>query len=201
MTGAFPEDVWQPVFWPILHIISLNYSREVGPERKLQYFVFVRNMAHVAPSERFRTWARSAFQRVPFTYQGSLRDRESFARWVHTFRTAVHDMEQHPRLFRSPHGTFEEVRDALEWFRARCGHRDAATRSEAPGESGCVRPVKTQTVVGIAPKRRLVAPSDTPCHPCGRFIRVAPECHTSLGVPGWQSVGRTECVSEGGVQH
>lgn len=146
--NGFLTSIWGPMLWSLLHIISLNYPVKPTKRQKDDYYDFVMSLRNVLPCGACRKNMTQNLKNVKFTKESSLKNRDSFSRWVYEFHNEVNRMLLKPNF-----QTFEEIRDTYEMFRARCGYTKSGIEK---GEKGCITPVnniKSKCILSIIPDR------------------------------------------------
>ncbi len=155
---GFLTYVWGPAFWFVLHTISFNYPNEPTKEEKENYKNFVLSLQHVLPCKYCRMNISKNFKKMPIT-DDVLENRTTFSKYMYDLHNMVNVM-----LGKSPHLTFEDVRDRFENFRSRCTtgkslklKNKSKTRKLRKGgkrEKGCTKPFygkKAKCVINIVP--------------------------------------------------
>jgi hypothetical protein len=142
-TNGFLTDIWGPMLWSVLHIISLNYPEHPEEHHKDEYYNFIISLQHVLPCGACRENMVNNLKTVKFSKLHSLKNRESFSHWVYDFHSEVNRT-----LNKTSQPTFEEMKETYEMFRAKCGKPKKGT------EKGCIVPVnhvKTKCILSIIP--------------------------------------------------
>jgi hypothetical protein len=141
--NGFMTSIWGPMLWSLLHIISMNYPVKPSEEEKIHYYDFVLSLQHVLPCGACRVNMIKNLDALKFNMK-HMQNRSTFSKFIFTFHQEVNRM-----LGKDFDGTFNDVRDVFELFRARCG------KSKESEESGCILPVnnvKSKCIISIVPQ-------------------------------------------------
>jgi len=138
--------VWGPSLWHFLHTMSFNYPIEPTKEQKKYYMNFILSLKNILPCKYCRINLTKNFKVVPLK-MSSMKDRESFSRYVYTLHEHINKM-----LGKKSNLTYEDVRERYEHFRARC------TVKTVVKEKGCTESLykgeKSKCVIKIVPQSR-----------------------------------------------
>ena len=144
--NGFLTASWGPAVWHVLLIIALNYPLHPTKEQKENAYQFVKYLLTQLPCGACRKNAKKNVKKVKFTKTHSLKNRDTFSRWVY----ALHD-EVNRMLGKKTPMSFEEYRHMYEMMRAKSCH----TSEESKGiESGCVQSqhtIKSKCLLRIVP--------------------------------------------------
>lgn len=112
---------WGPCLWTALHMMSLNYPVDPSPADKHHYLTFFRSLKWTLPCKSCReSYGKfiAAKGRRTHLSLGTMRSRESLARWMYEVHCAVSK-----RIGKKTTISFEGMCKKFEVFRA--GHCNA----------------------------------------------------------------------------
>lgn len=142
--NGFLTQIWGPMLWSVLHMISFNYPVKPTKQEQNEYYVFVTSLQHVLPCGACRKNLTTNIKNIGLIKKRDFKNRESFSRWMYSLHNEVNKM-----LGKSTDQSYSEVRDMFEMFRAKCG------KPKKGIEKGCILPinqVKTKCVLSIVPQ-------------------------------------------------
>lgn len=127
---GFQTRIWGPAgAWPFLHMISLNFPCKPTSEEKRHYLAFFESLQWVLPCkscrESYAKFIRAKGKRTHLT-MGTMKDRETVARWVYDMHCAVSK-----RIGKSTPISFEGMCRKFERFRAGDCTKHSCDASEA----------------------------------------------------------------------
>lgn len=142
-------NVWGPPLWYVLHTISFNYPTHPTEDDKKHYRDFVFSLQHVLPCGKCRKNLVKNLEKLPLT-QKDLENRDSFSRYIYNLHSVVNTM-----LKKKTPITYEELRDQIETFRARCKKKQ---KTHKKTHKGCTEPsignIKSKCIIKIVPKTK-----------------------------------------------
>ncbi len=134
--------IWGPLMWSSLHMISFNYPVNPTDEQKTDYYNYIQSLTKILPCKMCRDNLHGNLKKLNFN-KLHMKNRESFSRFIYDLHNTVNIM-----LGKSQYNkTYEEVRDEYENFRAKCDKTIGI-------EKGCVTPVngiKSKCNINIVP--------------------------------------------------
>jgi hypothetical protein len=141
---GFQTNVFGPLLWNSLHIISFNYPVHPTKKDKETYKAYFLSLGNVLPCGHCRTNFPHNLNRAGFT-DAAFDSRDSFSRFVYKLHNVVNEA-----LGKSFDLTFDEVRNRYEQLRARC-HTVPEPHAH---ETGCVEALhgkRARCVINIVP--------------------------------------------------
>lgn len=137
--------VWGPGMWHYLHTMSFNYPVNPTKEQKKHYKDFIYSLVNVLPCRHCRDNLKKNLKKMPIN-QDSLRNRETFSRYVYNLHELVNKM-----LGKKSNLSYCDVRERYEHFRSRCTVPVKIKKIE----SGCTEPLygqKAKCQIKIVPQ-------------------------------------------------
>ena len=157
---GFLVNVWGPLMWTYLHIMSFNYPINPSEEDKKHYRDFIINLQYVLPCKYCRINLTNNFKTKPLEMD-NMANRETFSKYVYELHESVNKM-----LNKKSNLSYNDVRERYEHFRARCTEEKPKifdfkkTFTKKNREKGCTEPLygkKSKCVINIVPQENKTA--------------------------------------------
>lgn len=96
MNIRMPPDVWGPIFWHAMHIVSLAYPAQPSPADKAGAKAFFESLVHVLPCPVCREHYREKIAKTPV--DGALNNKGELILWVWEIHNDVNTMLGKPTI-------------------------------------------------------------------------------------------------------
>jgi hypothetical protein len=143
---GFLTQVWGPMLWNAMHIISFNYPINPTHNDKIHYKNFILNLKYVLPCKYCRINLIKNFKMLPLTLE-QMKNRETFSRYIYSLHELVNKM-----LNKKSGLSYNDVRERYEHFRARCNTQE---KTNIKKEKGCTESLygeKSKCIIKIVPQ-------------------------------------------------
>jgi hypothetical protein len=143
---GFLTQVWGPMMWNALHIISFNYPINPTHSDKIHYKNFIINLKYVLPCKYCRINLIKNFKMLPLTLE-HMKNRETFSRYIYSLHELVNKM-----LNKKSGLSYNDVRERYEHFRARCTTQE---KTNIKKEKGCTESLygeNSKCIIKIVPQ-------------------------------------------------
>ena len=143
---GFLTQVWGPMMWNALHIISFNYPINPTHSDKIHYKNFIINLKYVLPCKYCRINLIKNFKMLPLTLE-QMKNRETFSRYIYSLHELVNKM-----LNKKSGLSYNDVRERYEHFRARCTTQE---KTNIKKEKGCTESLygeNSKCIIKIVPQ-------------------------------------------------
>ena len=154
-------NLWGPLAWTFLHVMSFNYPINPTPEDKRHYREYILNLQYVLPCKYCRINLKNNFKKKPLQ-MCHMASRDTFSRYVYELHELVNKM-----LKKKSSLSYCDVRERYEHFRSRCTEEKPTiftfkrTKTlKNKKEKGCTEPLygkKSKCVINIVPQEDKVA--------------------------------------------
>ena len=111
---GFLTNVWGPLMWTYLHIMSFNYPNNPTMENKMHYRQFILSLQYVLPCKYCRINFTNFLKKHPLKMT-HMSNRNTFSRYIYQLHESINTI-----LHKKSNLTYSQVRERYEHLRSRC---------------------------------------------------------------------------------